>query len=397
MDIKDFILVGGGILIVLVIAHGFWIAYRAKREPYRLDIVPDLIPDHVDEMQRLRGELPNGGARVVRRIDKDLIPEQDSLDLELDSEPGSEADLQNTREPTPTLMDVAAEHVRSAVSLDRGRKPRIFQAPPRRQPESQEADQTRIAAEPEPAEIQDDLPLSASDKNHGRAKTEQEPLLTGTETNSDSEEVAAARVADVQLVTEKRGGRFAQVRTVRKPKPESGPDSGPESEVRAKSELPEGADGASREDGGPELDRAVEELLIVNVTASKGHTFAGDDIVRALRGQGLRYGEMNIFHRRDPMTKAKQFSVASLVEPGTFDLSDLDTLVSPGMSFFMQLPGPEDASDAFDDMVSTAQHVAFQLGGELRDEQMSVMTGQTREHMRQRIADFARRRLSIRA
>ena len=49
MDIKDFILIGGGVLIVLVIAHGFWIAFRAKREPYRLDIVPDLIPENEDE------------------------------------------------------------------------------------------------------------------------------------------------------------------------------------------------------------------------------------------------------------------------------------------------------------------------------------------------------------
>ena len=69
MDIKDFILIGGGILIALVVGHGFWIAWRAKREPLRLDIVPDLIPDDVDEIERLRGELPNGGARIRRRPD----------------------------------------------------------------------------------------------------------------------------------------------------------------------------------------------------------------------------------------------------------------------------------------------------------------------------------------
>ena len=48
MDIKDFILISGGMLIVLVVAHGFWIAYRAKREPYRIDIVPDLVSEDVD-------------------------------------------------------------------------------------------------------------------------------------------------------------------------------------------------------------------------------------------------------------------------------------------------------------------------------------------------------------
>ena len=42
MDIKSLILIGGGLLIAAVIGHGFWIAWRSRREPYRLDIVPDL-------------------------------------------------------------------------------------------------------------------------------------------------------------------------------------------------------------------------------------------------------------------------------------------------------------------------------------------------------------------
>lgn len=393
MDIKDFILIGGGVLIVLVIAHGFWIAFRAKREPYRLDIVPDLIPENEDEMQRLRGELPNGGARFVRRVDKGLIPEQDSLDLE----PQAETALQNTSEATPTLMDVASEHVRSSVTLDRDREPRILETLPQRSP---------VAEGPQPggvglaqmedhprrpsAEIQDDLSLAESGLESQFSATEREPVVSvrgRAASLAKSEEAAGARLGDVQLVTEKRSGRFAPM----------GKADVVKSEVRTTGEGVRRTDSRVEEDGAPALNQTVEELLIVNVIASKGHTFGGDNIVRALRSQGLRYGEMNIFHRREPMTKAKQFSVASMVEPGTFDLSDLETLASPGMSFFMQLPGPEDATDAFDDMMTTAQHVAFQLGGELRDEQMSVMTGQTREHMRQRIADFARRRLSIRA
>ncbi len=32
VDIKDFILIGGGLLIAAVVAHGFWIAWRARRE-----------------------------------------------------------------------------------------------------------------------------------------------------------------------------------------------------------------------------------------------------------------------------------------------------------------------------------------------------------------------------
>ena len=153
---------------------------------------------------------------------------------------------------------------------------------------------------------------------------------------------------------------------------------------------------AETETPAPQTAR-VEELLIINILAPRGERFEGEGLVNALRAQGLRYGDMNIFHRIDPATKAKLYSVANAVEPGTFDLADLDSMHSPGRSFFMQLPGPEDASGAFEDMVNAARQVAVTLGGELRDEALSALSGQATEHMRQRIADFARRRLSKRA
>jgi cell division protein ZipA len=106
---------------------------------------------------------------------------------------------------------------------------------------------------------------------------------------------------------------------------------------------------------------------------------------------------MNIFHRIEPLTTAVDYSVANVVEPGTFDMADMEAFRAPGLCFFMQLPGPEHPGDAFNDMLGVARAVAEKLGGEVSDEQRNRLTGQTEAHYRQRIADFARRRMSKRA
>ncbi|KZY94305.1 hypothetical protein A3743_24600 [Oleiphilus sp. HI0072] len=60
----------------------------------------------------------------------------------------------------------------------------------------------------------------------------------------------------------------------------------------------------------------------------------------------------------------------------------------------MTLPGPKDYSKAFEFMLETAQCFARNLQGELKDENLSVMTPQTIEHCRSKIKEFERRQLS---
>ena len=141
----------------------------------------------------------------------------------------------------------------------------------------------------------------------------------------------------------------------------------------------------------------VEELIVMNVLAPDGEPFTGDQLFAALRGKGLKFGDMNIFHRLDPKTRNVNYSVANVVEPGTFDMADMEAFRSPGLCFFLQLPGPDDPSRVFEDMVAIARGVATDLGGELTDEQRSHMAPQSVEHCRQRVTDFSRRRLSKRA
>jgi len=271
MDIKDWILIGGGVLLVAVIAHGLWLAWKARRDSLRLEIDPNIPHEPVDELELLRGELPNGGARVIHGTPI----EQGSLEL------GG---------PRPIVAERPAP---------RGRRDSAAERP----------------------------------------------------------KVVATRGA-------------ASVTLPRRPVQRRLPDS---------------------------QEEAPSELFILNVIAREGVTFGGNALLEVLLENGLKFGDMNIFHRVDPATKAVQFSLANAMEPGTFDLSAMDELSTRGVSLFMRLPGPEHPIATFDDMLGVARDVASTLDGDLKDERKSVMTHQTVEHYRQRIAEFSRKRLSQRS
>jgi len=140
--------------------------------------------------------------------------------------------------------------------------------------------------------------------------------------------------------------------------------------------------------------RAPDEVLIINVMARKGEFFAGPELLQAMLSQGLRYGDMDIFHRHESSDGRGRilFSVANMVIPGTLDLAAMEDFTTPGISLFLSLPIASDSLSAYNLMVNTAQAIADALQGELKDEQRSVMTRQTIEHDRQRVIEYERKR-----
>jgi len=139
-----------------------------------------------------------------------------------------------------------------------------------------------------------------------------------------------------------------------------------------------------------------DEVIIINVMAPQGQLFAGSALLDVLLQCGMRFGDMNIFHRHAHETGEGPvlFSLANMVKPGVFDLDSMDTFETPGVSLFMTLPMRPDSLKSFDVMRDIAQTLTERLGGELKDENRSVMTRQTMEHCRQRIAEYERKRLS---
>ncbi|WP_443638172.1 cell division protein ZipA [Candidatus Njordibacter sp. Uisw_058] len=143
----------------------------------------------------------------------------------------------------------------------------------------------------------------------------------------------------------------------------------------------------------------VEQVISIFVTANDRQGFYGPQLLQLVKACGMVFGEMEIFHRfEDGLRLGKtQFSMANMMEPGTFDLGDINHLHTPGVVFFLGLPMAQDSMQAFDYMLETAQCLASNLGGGVLDEQRSVMRPQTIAHCRQQIRDFERRHLTRRA
>lgn len=147
-------------------------------------------------------------------------------------------------------------------------------------------------------------------------------------------------------------------------------------------------DDTASESGSAEL-RPPEKIVTLRLVAAQQEAFAGDELALGLRSVGMRHGKFGIFHRYDNDDKDRiVFSAASLVEPGSFDLSNIREQKFPGISLFMVLPGPCDGAQAFDLMMAAARQLAKSLDGELLDESGSTLSIQRERYLREEIIQY---------
>lgn len=149
--------------------------------------------------------------------------------------------------------------------------------------------------------------------------------------------------------------------------------------------------GASTEpepqDTGEDLPLQAKQRIVALRLIAPASRWPGQLVVEALQAEGLTYGKYSIFHRERDDGKTI-FFVASMVEPGSFDMDKLDEQTFPGVSVFAVIPGPVDAPTTFDMMLSTARRLAQRLAGHLQDEQGSTLTAQRILNLREELVHF---------
>ena len=136
-----------------------------------------------------------------------------------------------------------------------------------------------------------------------------------------------------------------------------------------------------------ERARPGPERVVALRLVPRGAEMSAARAVAALRNAGLEHGRYSIFHRQFG-TNREGFSVASLTEPGSFDLDRLDDITIAGLSFFLVLPGNGDPVSRFDAMVETARALSVELAADLFDERGSSWSSQRERYLREELIEY---------
>lgn len=314
-DTKTYILLGGSLLIGLVLLHGFYLAWRNRRQTPALSVA---------------GGADQAAEQMPLDMDAALLPEDAAAQA---------APMQRT-EPT-----VGAD---APVHVDVPEDPTL----PARAALARRLQQTNGGLE--------------TKRRKGRrieiAGKRTEPSVPRSSRRRGDVDASAE---DTEPANAEANGEFEDA------------------------ELAPAANGAEPEDAAesPE-DNAADELLLLWVVAKPNAALTAPGLLETFTEADLQY-DGQVFRRADD--EGVYFTVANGVEPGTFDLSDVDAFATPGVAFLLRLSTAPDPAAAFDAMLQTAQALAANLDAELKDEERSDVSGQTIVYYRQRIHDFTHR------
>lgn len=147
-------------------------------------------------------------------------------------------------------------------------------------------------------------------------------------------------------------------------------------------------------DLGRRQDENFDKIVSLFVAARAGQTLRGPDILVAAEKAGLVYGHMNVFHRLiDSRPEAGPiFSVANIMKPGSFDMNEIQTLETPAIAFFLTLPAPVSALEAWESMEPAAQRMAELLDGIVLDEERNALGRQRIMNIREELRSYDRQR-----
>jgi cell division protein ZipA len=130
-----------------------------------------------------------------------------------------------------------------------------------------------------------------------------------------------------------------------------------------------------------------QKIITVRVCAPGEVRWSGTALLSALELHGLAYGRYQVFHRRHSDGRSL-FCVASLIEPGTFDVARMSSEEFRGITLFAVLPGPVEPLLTVDELLGAARGLAQELAGMVQDSKGMPMSPQRAAALRDDVARF---------
>ncbi|OZG71329.1 cell division protein ZipA [Hahella sp. CCB-MM4] len=394
MSLREWLIILGVLIIILVVLDGVRRARRARRDSMEISQGMGGNFENTPLDDNFNPELPGGGFRVVRNgrdTYSSYDDENQSADDESLAENAHQMDEDEREWDEPVSEDDYRDESRASYRYDS----ESYGRNESEDYERDEADEPYYAAEQEP-EYYNEEPLRAEPHwedeepvEESASLDEKSPMEEYASSESADPSELHAEVEDKPVRSEEKHNDFKD-RFLKKitSNVDAIQESLQQKHQKHKSKK------VKRQESRKSKD-STEEIIVVNVLAKAPEGFEGSKLRHLVEACGMQLGEMSIYHRHEyDFDKGPvQFSMANAVKPGTFG-RDMDDTTTPGVSFFIRLPGPDDSMQAFDYMIETAQCIVRNLDGELKDENLSVMTSQTIEHCRQRVREFERKQLS---
>lgn len=343
-DLRQWLLILGPVFIAGVLVHGY-LRMRVSQNDIRMKLDKNYLSQSgedgksVDDLSLLKAELPNGGARLrggeafnETGAGEDVPVLMESVDFPSSS--GMETHVQESLPLETQPLETLPLETRELVSDD------TFS--------TNEISTSSTSASP----------LSASRLSASR---DDDFIKPATSISADPSASHGRGMGESALTT-------PQIEAGDTGAPKAPPARKPEEET-AESEAPK-----------------PEKFVVINVLALD-QPFAGQPLIDILHAAGMEFGEMNIFHKLSGDGEP-EFSLASAVEPGVFNMAGIKGFSTPGVTIFMRVHELAEPLAVLDDLLRVAESIAQELHGEIRDDTRSVMTPQTIDHCRQSIREF---------
>ncbi|HWY95131.1 MAG TPA: cell division protein ZipA C-terminal FtsZ-binding domain-containing protein [Steroidobacteraceae bacterium] len=139
----------------------------------------------------------------------------------------------------------------------------------------------------------------------------------------------------------------------------------------------------------PQAPNAAElqRIVTIRVCTVGEARWSGSQLMAALELHGLAFGRYQVFHRKHADGRSL-FCVASLIEPGTFDIAEMADQEYRGVTLFAVLPGPIKPIETMDELLGTARGLAEELSGMVQDAKGMPLSPQRAAALREDIARF---------